>query len=258
MAKRSGGSLISTRPRGQRGMTLIEVLIAVTLVGLLMVGIAASLGIGLRAMERSNDRLALNRRIERTQQILEQQLLNLTPVSAACLLGNAGSPQPMPFFQGEPQQLRFVSTYSLSEAARGYPRILEFTVIPGDPRRNPPGVRLIVNEFLYSGPFSAGQTCFGLMPDPITGSLIPRFAPIQPRPDSFIVADRLLGSRFRYLQYLPPPELPRWVDFWAFKELPEAIAVEIAPLPNENSGVQPMTLVVPLRVDRLPGKRYGD
>lgn len=239
-------------------MTLIEVLIAVTLVGLLMVGIAYSLGIGLRAMERSNDRLALNRRIERTQEILEQQLLNLMPVTAACALENPTAPQAMPFFQGEPQQMRFVSTYSLTEGARGYPRILEFTVVPGDGKRNPPGLRLIVNEFLYTGPASAGLTCFGLAPDPVTAALVPRFAPIQPRPDSFILADRLLASRFRYLQYLPPPDTPRWVDQWIFKELPEAIAVEMAPLPGEDAGVQPMSLVISLRVDRLPGKRYGD
>ncbi|MCZ2153342.1 MAG: prepilin-type N-terminal cleavage/methylation domain-containing protein [Bryobacterales bacterium] len=242
----------------QKGMTLIEVLIAVTLVGLLLVGIAYALGIGLRAMERSNDRISLDRRIEGSQRILEQQLLNLTPVSAACILENPEAPQMMPFFQGEPQQLRFVSTYSLTEGARGYPRILEFTVVPGDSKRNPPGVRLIVNELLYSGPWSAGQTCFGLAPDPVTGALVPRFAPILPRPDSFVLADRLLAARFRYLQYLAPPEVPHWVDLWAFKELPEAIAIEMTPLPGENAGMQPMTLVAPLRVDRLPGKRYGD
>src|SRR3546814_336774 len=105
----------SPRQACQRGMTLIEVLVAVTLVGLLMAAISASLGIGLRAMERSNDRLELNRRIERSQHILEQQLLNFTPVSAACLLKNPDAPEVINFFQGEPRQLRFVSTYLLNE-----------------------------------------------------------------------------------------------------------------------------------------------
>ncbi len=247
------------RPRhGQSGLTLVEVLIAVTLVGLLMVGISSALSIGLRAMERSNDRLSLNRRIERTQEILEQQLLHLTPVTAACLLANPNAPQTMAFFQGEAQQLRFVSAYSLTEANRGYPRILEFTVVPGDARQSPPGVRLIVNELIYSGPFSAGQTCFGLQDDPQLGFQVPRFAPILPRPDSFILADRLQSVRFRYLQYRNPPETPQWVDFWVFKELPEAIAVEMIPLPGDQSGVQPISLVLQTRVDRLPGKRYGD
>ena len=34
------------------------------------------------------------------------------------------------FFQGEAQSMRFVSTYSLQQAWRGLPQILEFLVIP--------------------------------------------------------------------------------------------------------------------------------
>ncbi len=246
------------RRRRQRGLTLIEVLIAVTLVGLLMVGITTALSIGLRAMERSNNRLEMNRRVVRTQQVLEQQILHITPSVASCVMDDPNLPQQMPFFQGEALAMRFVSSYSMREGDRGFPRIIELTVIPGDARKQPPGVRLIVNELPYLGPLSTGLLCGGLQPDPSTGLAAPRFAPVQPRPTSFVLADRLLRVSFRYLALRPAPQPPEWVERWLFPELPEAIGIELLPLPGENAGVQPLSLVLPLRVDRLPGKKYAD
>ena len=52
-------------------------------------------------------------------------------------------------FQGDPQTMRFVSSYSLTEAARGLPRLLEYQVIPGEDGNS---VRLVVNEIVYTGP----------------------------------------------------------------------------------------------------------
>jgi CheY-like chemotaxis protein len=99
------------------------------------------------------------------------------------------------FFQGEPQSMRFVSTYSLQEAARGLPRILEFQVIPGEGGR---GVRLVVNEQLYSGPAAAGFFCLGPGGDSF------RFRPIEIGPRSFVLADRLSF----YAPYQSDPD--RW------------------------------------------------
>lgn len=240
------------------GAILLEVLIAVTLVGLLMVAISTSLGIGLRAMERSNAKLELNRRIQRTQEILEQQLLHLMPASAACMLRNPQAPETVMFFDGQPTQMRFLSSYSLSEAGRGYPRILEFLVAPGDGRRANPGVRLLVNEILYTGPMMAGQLCFGRVFNPMMGTETIEFTPVTPNPGSFILLDRLQAARFRYLEYREPPQAPAWVERWGRPVYPEAIAIDVIPLPDANAGLQPMSLVLPLRIDRIPGKKYED
>lgn len=246
------------RAPGQNGLTLIEVLVAITLVGLLMVALSASLNIGLRAMERSNERLEMNRRVLRTQEILEQQILHLTPSIASCVLEDPRSPQQIPFFQGEPAAMRFVSSYSLREGDRGYPRILEFTVVSGDNTKTPPGVRLIVNELPYLGPLSSGRLCFGLQFDRALGRTVPAFAPVQPRPTSFVLADRLMQVQFRYLEPRPRPQPPAWVNHWGLAELPEAIGINLVPLPDESAAVQPLSLVLPLRVDRRPGKKYED
>lgn len=250
--------MASAKRRGQRGLTLMEVLVAVTMIGLLMVAISTSLSIGLQAMDSANNRLDVNRKANRSQQILEHQILNLTPSSAACVLETPESPQAIPFFQGEPQAMRFLSTYSLQEGDRGYPRILEYTVIGGDPGKMPPGLRLIVNELPYLGPLSAGRLCFGLKLDPVIGRAAPAFAPIQPSPMSFVLADRLAHVRFRYLFPHPPPTPPEWVDRWTEEILPAAIGMDLLPLPNETAGPLPVSLVLPLPVDRRPRKRYED
>ena len=88
--------------------------------------------------------------------ILAQQLAGFIPVIAE-FLPSPDSPAgvKIPFFQGRMQSMRFVSSYSLGEASRGLPQILEFQVIPGEQGN---GFRLVVNENVYTGPRSPGIT----------------------------------------------------------------------------------------------------
>jgi len=126
----------------QAGITLIEVVIAVSLLSMLSVGMLATIRMGFNAQHNTNSRLMENRRVAGAQRVLEQQLGGFMPVKALCSGTLDGASTPFVFFEGHPQSMRLVSTYSLQEAWRGQPRILELQVIPGDEGR---GVRLIVN-----------------------------------------------------------------------------------------------------------------
>ncbi len=148
----------------ESGLTLIEVLIAVSLVGLLSVGMLWALRVGVTAMGKSNDKLIGNRRVTGAQRVLEQQIAGFMPVAAEVAVNPNSPGSKIPFFQGEPQSMRFVSSYSLLEGSRGRPQILAFTVIPGDHGK---GVRLIVDEYPYDGPLSAGQFIVGRATDPL-------------------------------------------------------------------------------------------
>src|SRR5580700_5197212 len=159
-------------PPGQAGITLIEVVIAVTLLSMLSVGMLAAIRMGFDALHKTNTRLMANRRVAGAQRVLEQELGGFVPVKALCSPQSEAPLAPFVFFQGQPQSMRLVSTYSLDEAWRGRPRILELQVIPGDEGR---GVRLIVNEIPYSGPMSAGQACLGIAADPVSGYPMPQF-----------------------------------------------------------------------------------
>ena len=236
-----------------RGVTLMEVLISMALLSLLAVGIMTSMRVGLSSLEKANSRLMENRRVANTQKILEQEIAGLLPATAVCAGGQA--PQRILFFQGEPESMRFVSTYSLQEAWRGAARILEFQVVPRD---DGPGVRLVVNELPYSGPLSTGQTCVGLSPDPVAGGLVPRFRPVEVGPQSYILADKLESCRFAYLEPARPPLVQQWKPRWVIARWPLAVRIEIAVSEEDATRLRPVTITAPVHVNRSPDIQYAD
>ena len=236
----------------ESGVTLMELLIAVTLLGVLSVGIVISLRVALSAMNKADSRLMSNRRVTSVQRILEQQVESIMPVTADCLPVGDGPRRTISFFQGEAQSMRFASTYSLQQGSRGQPMILEFQVIPGEESE---GVRLVLNEHLYTGPRGAGQFCNGFGADP-TGAQGPQFVPIQIGAGSFVLADKLAFCRFSFRDTAPPPELFKWIVRWTKPVLPSAIRIEMAPLKPDPARLEPVTLTIPVRVNRRPLENY--
>ncbi|HZU26666.1 MAG TPA: prepilin-type N-terminal cleavage/methylation domain-containing protein [Bryobacteraceae bacterium] len=235
----------------EAGFTLMEVIIAVTLVSLLLGGVFGCVRLALNTMDRVDARMMRERRVTGVEQIMKSELEGMMPVTADCLPAGEAPPPQIPFFQGESGTMRFVSSYSLQERARGLPRILEFQVIPGE---NGEGVRLIVNEHLYTGPRSTGAFCMA-SGDP---SLPPRFAPVQAGPQSFVLADKLASCRFEYYEvaYSPAP-LQQWWPRWDKPQLPQAIRIEMAPLKARSTEVELQPVTAPLHVTRNPMVVYG-
>jgi prepilin-type N-terminal cleavage/methylation domain-containing protein len=94
--------------RSSSGVTLIEVLIAVSLLSLLSLGILFSLRVGMNALDKANRKLMANRRVAGAQRILQQQLAGFIPVIAEFAPGDAPGVK-IPFFQGRAQSMRFGS-----------------------------------------------------------------------------------------------------------------------------------------------------
>jgi prepilin-type N-terminal cleavage/methylation domain-containing protein len=246
---------MTASPRREQGLTLMEVLIAVTLLSLLSLGILMAMRVGLSAMERAKARLMDNRRVAGTQRILAEQIAGFVPAVALCGPAPDAPKVRMPFFQGEPQSMRFVSTYSLQEAWRGMPQILEFQVIP---REDGKGVRLVVNEHLYSGPVGAGFFCLGRGLDPTLGFEVPRFPPIQVGSQSFVLADRLAWCRFAFLEPAAPPVFQRWKPNWVLPRWPLAVRIDMAPLEDTPAQLRPVTITAQVHVNRSLEIPYAD
>jgi prepilin-type N-terminal cleavage/methylation domain-containing protein len=228
------------RMKRQAGVTLMELMIAVALLSLLSVGLMFALRIGLTAYSKTQTRLMDNRRVAGAQRILEQQLEGMMPVVAPCG-GPQGGGTNSAFFQGGPQTMRLVSTFSLQQAWRGQPQILEVMQIPGADGR---GVRLVVNEVPYPGAIGAGLLCA---------------ASGQAGPGSFVLADKLAFCRFSYQTHpRNATDAPVWVTSWSMPTWPRAIRVEMEPLEPDPGRLQPITITAPIRLLRSPEIPYGD
>jgi len=243
-----------TKLRPQAGVTLIEILIAVSLLSLLSVGVLMAMRIGFNTMDKTDAHLVQNRRVSNARKIIENEIEGFIFTRAEW------RPRPenlviLPFVQWEPQTMRFVTSYSLGDAWRGRPQIAELQVIPGE--RNV-GVRLILNETPYTGPAQAGQTVTGIEQDPRLGSLT-RFAPVVPGPASFVLADQVAYCRFSYLEPRPEPPLTLWRPDWVQQQiLPLGVRIEMAPLSASPAELHVTTVTVPLSVNRDMGTFYVD
>lgn len=245
------------RRQSTAGVTLLEVLVAVTLLTLLTVGMSIAIRVGLAAYGRTTDRLMDDRRVAGAQRVLQSELEGLVPAMPPCTGGESTSSLHFVFFQAEGQFLRMVSTFSLQQGWRGNPQILEFFVIPGDKGR---GVRLVVNETPYS-PSAAGSFCQGVMTDPLLGVTIPRFPPEpQASPTSFVLADKLAYCHFRYYVKSKDPNKPdpTWLPRATGMGWPLAVRIDMAPLEPDLAVLQPIGVLAEIHLHRSPDIPYGD
>jgi prepilin-type N-terminal cleavage/methylation domain-containing protein len=244
----------------QSGVTLIEILVAVSLLSLLSVGMLMAMRLGFSTMDKVDAHLVVNRRVVNARGIIESEI-NGFVFTMANYVPRPDEVRPVSFLQTEAESMRFVTSYSLEDGWRGRPQIAVLQVIPGEavPGDSRPGVRLIVNETPYTGPAQAGQNIAAIEQDATSGRQIVRFVSVPPGPQSFVLADRLAFCRFWYLQPLQEAPFQIWRPDWVQPQrLPLGIRIEMAPLDAGLSGLHVTTVTAPLSVDRAPGGFYVD
>lgn len=211
-----------TRRQTQAGITLIELLIAVTLLGAISASIGVVLSVSLTSMNKIDARVDFNRRILTSQRTLDQILQGLIPVVTPC----AGRPIGI---VGRQDGARFVSSHSLGEGSRGRPSIIDLFAV-ASPNG---GLRLLLNERPYLGKPSLGQAC------------AERFQVVE---SSFILADRLAECKFAYRRREQGTGSEVWFPVWVFPEWPSGIRIEMVPQKRVMNQIQPTTIFAPLFV----------
>ena len=111
--------------RSSRGFTLMELLVAMTLLGILMTALFGSLRLGTRVWEASDRVLKSEGQVMPIRSFLKDRLEQTMPV---VLLLQDGEREIV--FAGEPSALRLAST--MSESVGFGPYIIEFLPTPGD------------------------------------------------------------------------------------------------------------------------------
>ena len=239
----------STIRRRQRGVTLIELMIATSLVAIISAGMLIATRTTLLTYEKTEARLQANREAMGVVDILNRQLQSLMPALGECP-NSVGTVNIVPLFIGTADSLRAVSQYSVAEGARGYPQILEYAVVPSPLG----GLRLIVNEIAYTGPASAASVCRDR-----------QFRPVAVTPDSLVLADGLASCRFLYHNPNPPNSLfpdTGWSSEWIIPAFPPVIRIEMSyaepPLGTTRSGVLPLySITAPIRTERAFQEEYA-
>jgi hypothetical protein len=224
-------------------MTLIEILVAISLMGLLAVAMVTALTVGAGSWKDARSHLTLDRRIATANEILYAELEGIVPVTARSDPASGTAIPRAPFFQGEPESMRFVSGYSLSEGRRGGLRVVELQV--SDASR---GRRVLLNELPYGGAAALGSMIGGVERDPSSGGLRLLFVPILARASSLIIADELESCRFSYLK-LPRGRMDpaQWVAQWNdLTRLPAAIRVEMT-AQSAEARLLPVSITAPVR-----------
>jgi general secretion pathway protein J len=230
--------------RREAGITLLEVLIAVTLLSVLSAGMMMAMRIGISALGKTDSRLMENRRVAGAQRILEQELQAMIPVIAPC---NGDGPR-VSLFSGQQNSLTSVTGFSLQGAWRGRPQIIQMFTIP-DERG---GVRLVVNETPYTGPLNAGKFCTG-----VDGSAA-HFQVPSAGPNTYVLADHLRGVEFEYLRLGDSVEDPGiWGPEWKQAGWPYGIRVKMEPLEPSPARLQPISVTAPIYLNRDPGVQYA-
>ncbi|MEI9976509.1 MAG: prepilin-type N-terminal cleavage/methylation domain-containing protein, partial [Ignavibacteriota bacterium] len=242
--------------RGEAGVTLIEVLVAVTLLSLLSLGMVMAMRVGLAAYSKTETKLMDNRRVAGAQRILQSQLEGLVPAFVMCGAGQAGPGTRAVLFQGSARGECGWSPHSpCRKGGAGGRKFCNCTSIPGDEG----GVRLVVNERPYTGPLGAGQYCTGTVG--VSGSIsrLAQMIPTETGAQTFVLADKLAYCRFSY--YVPSDAMygpPAWQPAWASKGWPLAVRIEMGPSTADPSRLQPITVTAPIHVRRDPEKVYTD
>jgi len=204
----------------QRGVTLVELLIAITLVAALAVGMLMAIRSSLTTMERINVRLEQNRRVMGIQQIVSRQIGGAIPVTGGCR------------FTGAADSMRFVTSYSVNEGARGFPRVVVFSVA-----RDPAGgVQLEEAEYPYTGSGAAG--CAGDGPGALATPLV--------------LANRLASCTIAYEdpQRFDSSLPGRWVQAWNNPLLPAGVRIDTQPLDGFTSNLPALAVNAKIHITR--------
>ncbi len=202
------------------GLTLIEVTVAITLLGLVIAAAVAATGTGLQAWLAAREATALDRRVANWRDQLHATVAAMIPMAT---VSTPPRPSGDVFFQGTPRGMRFVTAHAPSNGGRGGIRLVEVRSERRDGRielllRDAPCPDALALGALLDVPIDAYQ------PSQANPTLDSGLGRIPAR----VVADGLSVCEFRYLKNpVGPGESESWVPRWDSREaIPRAVRID--------------------------------
>ncbi len=205
------------------GVTLIELLVALTLLGLISTALLAALSSAVNGWRVTSQQISVSRNTSNLNAVLHSAITSLVPYRPAPSANQGGQ---LLFFQGDFQVMCWISTFSPRRGARSGLRLLAFRVVSDSS-----GVHLILSDKPCPDPQGLRQLVTGIAPNSLPGTAPQlHFMPVVQETDSMTLAENLSACNFRYLRKtLLPKESTQWVSKWTDRErLPLAVQIEIS------------------------------
>lgn len=207
----------------EHGFTLLELLVAITLLGLLMAALFGGLRLGMRVWETADARLDASARIQIVQDFIRQRLTEALPLEGVLPeLAEAGIGEPP--FQGTAEAVQFASLLPENLGAGVY--LME----------------LVLSESWYAD----GR-----------GDLVLRWRPFEPddqtteeiEPEERVLIENIEALELSYFGTIDPAQPPDWWQAWEGQsELPRLVRLRVR-FAEDDERQWPELIVCPM-VDR--------
>jgi prepilin-type N-terminal cleavage/methylation domain-containing protein len=207
------------------GFTLLEIIVAVTLVAMMAVGLWSVLRISINSWKRGTDFIDANQRNRSILDLVKKQMASIYGLMAPVDLASGGSTYPI--FAGSEDSVQFISLNSL--------RFLQnpgLTMVSYDVARDAKGgLALVEREAQYLGM------------DPSREGILDR------KDDTVLtIFDNLSSFSFEYFDPGAQDRPPQWMKEWSAKEtgrMPTAISMTMVARDSSGAGVS-RHLVIPI------------
>jgi type II secretory pathway pseudopilin PulG len=229
----------------QTGFTLLEVMLGVTLTGLLMVALLIGLRVANRAWRTGEARLRQTHAAAERNAFVVQQISSLVPYRVKS--SDPHLPGTFTVLEASSACLRFVSTYSSVYRSRTGLVLVEYGIVEAS-RGN-------VEVALRETPVGDNDVLFHMLirnvtNDPETGVAVINYQPFSLRAADLPLMTGLSDAWFEYLDLHPEKGTgPVWHEQWQSREeapYPDAIRL------RWNRGNQPGEVVIPVRAKLIP------
>jgi general secretion pathway protein J len=207
----------------QRGFTLLELLVAITLLGVLMAALFGALRLGARVWETGEERLDAAARVQVVQDFLRRQLGQSVPLTA---IADQPRDSGAILFIGGSDRLRFVSL--LPAHLGGGAQLLELAL--RQPASHGEAVDLVLR----------------MQPLDLTGD-----GPASPQPEERILIEGIDRLEIAYFGPERPDAEPRWWHEWQNQSVLPALVRMRVGFPQGDGRRWP-ELIVGLMVDLPP------
>lgn len=227
-----------------KGFTLLEVLIATSLMILLMAALVTGLHIGTRAWQQGEARLRGIHRDEELSGFLARQISSLVPYAAVSR--EPELPGRLPILEATPLRLRFLSTYGSRFGNRAGLLLVECAVSGTSPGK----VAVVLRETPVRGDrMLLDEMIERVIEDSTTGKKMIVFKLFSVREGDLSLLTGLDRAQFEYLDPAAPSGEPSWLPKW--EDRPDAPYPAAIRLRWERGGRE-QRQTIPIRAHVLP------